>query len=172
MLSRRILLLSPKYYGIEAVIKERLNYLNYEVDWIENKSFHFDYHVSGTNLRLIRRIYFLLFSPQKAYIKKTLNKLGGKSYDVLFSINAYSVCPYLFKWLRRRNKSLFSVLYLWDSSSMYNWNREIKFFDRAYTFDPDDAAKFKISYKPNFYIRQDENGTSPLKHDLFFCWQI
>lgn len=160
--------MSPKYYGIESVIKARLKSLDYEVDWVENKNFHFDYHVSKTNLRIIRRIYFLLFSPHIFYIKKALNKLGGKSYDVLFSINAYSVSPYLFKRLREGNQSFQSMLYLWDPSSMYNWKSEIKLFDRAYTFDPDDAAKYNILYKPNFYIKQDSDVTSFLKHDLFF----
>ncbi|PKP18382.1 MAG: hypothetical protein CVU05_13595 [Bacteroidetes bacterium HGW-Bacteroidetes-21] len=167
-MSRRILLLSPKYYGIENVIGARLKSLDYEVDWIENKNFHFDYHVSKTNLRLLRRIYFLLFSPHIYHIKRAIKKLEGKSYDVLFSINAYSVSPYLFKKLKKRNQSFHSILYIWDSSSMYNWTSEIKLFDRVYTFDPDDAAKYNISYKPNFYVKQDDGLTSFFKNDLYF----
>ena len=65
-------------------------------------------------------------------------------------------------------KGLFSILYLWDSSAMYSWERELKLFNKVYTFDPVDSEKYKIEYKPNFYLKSDVNPKCDKKNDLFF----
>ena len=164
----RILLITPKFYGIEKEMKLILERLGHEVIWFENKSLPLDYHGTKSKLRVLRRIYFFLFFPYVRHIRKELNRIDNIKFDVLFSINGHVICPYLFRILRNKNPELYSILYLWDSSAMYSWERELKLFNKVYTFDPVDSEKYKIEYKPNFFIKPVQNKTEKLKNDLFF----
>ena len=164
----RVLLITPQFYGIEKKIKSILEELDYEVIWIENKTLQFDYHGINSKFKLFRKIYFFLLAPRICYLKKELNRIGNLKFDILFSINAQIICKYLFKKLKRTNPEIHSVLYLWDSFSMYNWIKELKLFDKVYTFDPVDSINYKIEYKPNFYLRSNINISPENEYDLFF----
>jgi len=164
----RLLLITPRFYGVEDKIKLGIEELGFEVSWIENRELSFDYHGSKSKLKFIRRIYFLLFFPQKKYLKKELSKIENLKFDILFSINGHTICPYLFKNLKSKNSGLFSVLYLWDSSSMYTWTKELKFFNKVFTFDHTDSRNLGLEYKPNFYIRNDTYADTAKETDLFF----
>jgi hypothetical protein len=164
----RVLLLIPQYYNIEKLIRSILEESGYEVIWIENRTLSFDYHGTRSKFKILRRIYFFLFSPQVSYLKRALGKIGNLRFDILFSINGHSVCPFLFRRLKRDNPDLYSVLYLWDSFSMYNWSDEIKLFNKVYSFDSKDCIKYKLSYKPNFYIKYSREASIKNVYDLFF----
>lgn len=165
----RILFISPKFYGVEHEIQSVLKKSGYEVEWIENKDLVFDYHGKRAKFKILREIYFFLFFPQIRYIRRELSRIDEKRFDILFSINGHVICPYLFKRLKLNNPGLKSVLYLWDASSMYSWEKEMKYFDKVFTFDPIDSEKFGIEYKPNFYIKASGDQLAGQKHDLFFA---
>jgi hypothetical protein len=164
----RILLITPRFYGIENKIRAALEGSGYEVFWIENKTLTLDYHGSESKLRTLRKIYFKLFSPHVRYLRKALKKSENKKFDILFVINADVVCPYLLRTLKNKNPKLISIIYFWDSFSKFNWIRELKLFDKVVTFDPEDAAKHKIDYLPNFYTRHQFNINNDQNYDLFF----
>ncbi len=168
-MSLRILLLTPEFYGIEKKIKSVLEKSDFEVIWFENKILPLDYHGTNSKFKLLRKIYFLLLSPHIRYLRKELKKNENLKFDILFSINAHLICPYLFRKLKSKNPKLFSVLYLWDSSSMYNWTKELKHFNKVFTFDRADSVKYQIEYKPNFYIKRSVNRIHEKEYDLFFA---
>lgn len=167
-MSERVLLITPQFYGVEKKIKAVLEEAHYEVIWIENKTLHFDYHGTTSRFKLFRKTYFFLLAPHISYLKRELKRLGNLKFDILFSINAQITCEYLFKKLKSINPEIRSVLYLWDSFSMYNWKKELKLFDKVYTFDPIDSINYKIRYKPNFYLRSNINTSLENEYDLFF----
>lgn len=167
-MASRILLITPKFYGLENRIKLALEEFGFEVVWIENRILPFDYHGAKSKFKFLRRIYFMLFIPQIKYISKELNRIKNSRFDILFSINCFVICPYLFKKLKIKNTGLHSVLYLWDSFTMFNWTNEIKLFNKAFTFDPVDSEKYGIEYKPNFYIRNTGELNQGEENDLFF----
>lgn len=127
-----------------------------------------DFHSVESKLKLLRQIYFFFFSPRINYIRRELNKLVNIHFDILLSINANVACKYLFRKLRRENPDLLSILYLWDSTLHYSWIKEFKYFNRIITFDKADSEKYKIEYKPNFYIDFTGDLHSEMQHDLFF----
>jgi hypothetical protein len=167
-MSSRILLIMPVFYGVETNVKLTLEKLGYEVVWIENKNLTFDYHGTKAKLKILRRIFFSLFSPQSNYLKVQFKKIGDIRFDVLFAINGHVICPFLFKELRKQNPSVKSILFLWDSFSMYRWTKEISYFDKVFTFDPTDSKKYDIEYKPNFYLKNGKLSGTSEKYDLFF----
>jgi hypothetical protein len=164
----RVLLITLEFYGIEKKIKSVLEELNYEVTWFENKTLLFDYHGTNSKLKILRRIYFLLLSPQIRYLRKELSKIKNPEFDILFSVNANIICPYLLRKLKRKNPHLYSVLFLWDSFLMYNWTKELRLFNRVLTFNHSDSKNFHIEYKPNFYIKSKINLSLHNEYDLFF----
>jgi hypothetical protein len=167
-MASRILLITPQLYGIEKTLKSVLEEAGYEVTWLENRIFQFDYHGTRSKLKLFRKIYFFFFSPVFRYWKREIEKISDQKFDILFSINAHVICPYLLRILKSKNPDLFSVLYLWDSFSMYDWSRELKLFNKVYTFDPEDSVKYNINYKPNFFIGCSNNNDPRFHNDLLF----
>jgi len=167
-MTERVLLITPRFYGIENKIQAALEEFGYEVIWIENKTQALDYHGIESKLKPLRRIYFALFSPQARYLRKELKKTGNIKVDILFVINADVVCRYLLKKLKDSNPLLISIIYFWDSFAKFNWTRELKLFDKVVTFDREDALKYKIEYLPNFYIKAGPEKNHDQKFDLFF----
>lgn len=168
IMSLRVLVISPTFYGVEKKITSALEEIGYEVSWIENKSMPFDYHSTNSKFKILRKIYFFFFSPNKRYIDKELSRFENLKFDFLFSINGFIICKYLFRKLKNQNRKLYSILYLWDSIAMYNWAKELTYFDKVYTFDQADADKFGLLYKPNFYLKNNESIIKEVRFDLFF----
>ncbi len=165
---KRLLLITPKFYGIETSIITELQLSGFEVVWMENRELPFDYHGTGAKFRWLRRIYFYLFKPQSRYIRNNLEQMVDQRFDILFTINCFIVCSYLFRQLKNKNPGLFSLLYLWDSTSYYSWHQECSYFDKVYTFDPLDAKNFNWHYLPNFYIDYRSTLQEYSAYDLFF----
>jgi hypothetical protein len=166
--AKRILLIVPDFYGIEYKIKTALEAAGNEVILIENKSQTLDYHGTRAKCKFLRRAYFYLFSPGVKYLRREFKKIQDLRFDILFSINCFVISPYIFKKLKKTNHNIYSVLYLWDSFSMYDWEREVRLFDKAYTFDRTDSLRYNIEYKPNFYLCPDLSSEEN-EFDLFFA---
>jgi hypothetical protein len=164
----RVLLLTPRFYGIENKIKTAFEELNYEVTWIENKTLLLDYHSPASKLRFLRRIYFSICSPRERYLKKELRKIQNSHFDLLFAINGGVVCRYLFERLKQGNPAVKSLVFFWDSFAKFDWSAELKLFNRAFTFDPDDSLRQHLEYKPNFYLKPGFKQDHAIEHDLFF----
>jgi hypothetical protein len=164
----RLLLITPQFYGIEKKIKSVLEESGYEVTWIENKSFLFDYHGSNAKFKFWRKIYFFIAKPFTRYLRRELARVENHKFDILLSINAHCISRFLLKKLEKHNPELFSVLYLWDSFSMFDWKNEIKLFRKVVTFDHNDSKLYHLGYKPNFWIRSNASEISENEYDLFF----
>jgi hypothetical protein len=167
-MSERVLLVTPEFYGLEKKIKTLLQEIGYEVEWIQNKDFPLNYKGKRSKFKLIRRIYFFLFFPRERYINRELKNINNLCFDILFTINCNIVCPYLIKRLKGINPRIFAILYLWDSFSMYSWEKEIKLFNKTYTFDRADSEKYHIEYFPLFYIPSKEIKKEDIRYDISF----
>jgi hypothetical protein len=164
----KILLITPLFYGVEKEIIAILEKSGHEVSWIENKSLPFDYHGTKSKFKLLRKLYFFFFFPQVRYINEELKKLNSLKFDLLFSINGNIICKHLFRKLKKANSGLFSILYLWDSFAMFNWEKELRYFDKVFSFDQSDSVKHKLEYKPNFYVEYISKQIREKKYDIFF----
>ena len=163
----RILLITPAFYGIEKKIKSTLEDLGNEVIWIENKSLNLDYHGIKSKLKFIRKIFYFFSTPHIKYINRELGKIENLDFDFLFAINGHIISRQLIQKLKNNNAQIKSILYLWDSTKMYSWVGESRFFDRVYTFDHEDSNVYGWEYLPNFFIK--EYPISDNKYDIFFA---
>jgi hypothetical protein len=163
----RVLLTTPVLFEVEELIKESFINKGFEVIWFENKELKLDYHGTTSRCKFLRKIYFFLFFPRFRYIYKKLAEIHNLRFDIYFSINCHIVTPFLLRKLKKENPDLKTILFLWDSSRMYSWEKEIKLFKNAYTFDLSDSIRYGLKYKQNFFLKQNE-AVHGLIYDLFF----
>jgi hypothetical protein len=163
----RVLLIMPKFCNFEDYTTLALEKLGYEVAFIENKSLAFDYHGTRSKAKNLRRLYFLLFRPHIHYINRQFEKIENGKFDILLSINGFIICHYLFKKLKKQNAQIYSIMYLWDSFSMYSWEKECNLFDVVYSFDHKDSVIHGFKYHPGFFI-ENNIKSGECCHDLTF----
>lgn len=76
----------------------------------------------------------------------------GKRYDMVMFIQVHQMAQGTLAALKRDQPDAEFVLYNWDSISNHDYRPHLHAFDRAYTFDPQDARAQGIGYLPLFCI--------------------
>ena len=81
----------------------------------------------------------------------------GKRYDMVLFIQAHQMAQNTLAELKRDHSGAEFVLYNWDSIHNHDYRAHLHAFDRAYTFDPQDARTQGIGYLPLFCIPAFQN---------------
>ena len=88
-----------------------------------------------------------------AYYKSILKKIEGKKYDFFFLIKGEAIPSFFLAKLKLLQKNCIFIYYTWDSfANNPNVLSLLHFFDKKLSFDPVDADKFKLEFRPLFYI--------------------
>lgn len=163
---KKILLLMPQFFNYSTLLINELERRGAVVEFVENKIQRFDPASPQCKMRFLRQIYYDLFSLRWRYLKKLI--YTKVSYDIFLCINGFSFDGKLVQKLRETNPDIHCVLYLWDSTKMYDWGGITSYFDKSFSFDPLDAQQLGISYLANFYPRDVELTNATLTKDIFF----
>ena len=156
----------PNFFYLTEILIKELEEKGASIYYIENKNHNFDYAAPTSKFRLFRKIYHTIKNTKWNYLKKYIN--FEESYDFFICINGFSFDKRIIEKLKIKNPQIKNILYLWDSTHMYNWIGIEKLFDSAFTFDPLDAQYLKIKYLPNFYPKEINKHTEKITNDLFF----
>ena len=93
-----------------------------------------------------------------AYLKKVVKKNKDISFDYILVLRGEAFSPKAITFLRKAFPKAFTILYLWDTLGVNNQEDTIPYFDRALTFDPEDAKKIdSLIFRPTFYLPQYTN---------------
>jgi hypothetical protein len=147
---QRILIISPKYFGYQERIVERLKYFGSSVVWLDGRP------DNSFFTKTIMR-YFPLFLKNKInnYYINSIKDI----FDQIFVINPEYISVNIILSLKEKTKASRLILYMWDSFS----NKKkiidvIKYFDKVLTFDSDDANRLNLFFRPLFFSsgRQDK----------------
>lgn len=165
--NKKVIFIAPQYFSMQNEIKEALEKNGAIVDYFEDKVFHHDSRFN--NCYGIRKTVYKFFDDvlkhKDLYWKKRIRQF--KSYDILFWIDGYSFSPLVIDELRKKNKNIERILYLYDDTTFYKFEDLFKYFDRVSTFDENDYHKlqenYNISYLP-LYWRKIGNGEK--KYDI------
>lgn len=168
-----ILLLAPTYLNLYKTILKELQNQGHIVKFApllkypENPYFK----EQNTIKRFIKKKWFESNKKGEKYWTEELkDPIYNQSYDILFVIQGNSFHPLLTNHLRLYNKRLKTVLYIWDSNRMYDFFRNVDYFDKVYSFDLYDVKHYgngKVHFLPFFWSKdllKYENLT--LKYDL------
>jgi hypothetical protein len=81
----------------------------------------------------------------------------GNRYDMVLFIQVHQMAQDTLAALKRDQAGAEFVLYNWDSIHNHDYRAHLHAFDRAYTFDPQDARAQGIGYLPLFCIPVFQN---------------
>lgn len=149
---KKVLLISPKFFGYEAEIQRELINLGAAVDFYDERPF------SSSVAKIANRLNFKFFIKKriKQHYAEILEQASTIQYDYMLVISPETMDISFVRGFKMLCPNAKTVLYLWDSIvNKKNARSLLDAFDKAVTFDPNDAAvDDRISFLPLFYISQ------------------
>ena len=145
----KLLLIVPRQYGYEKIIRKNLEELGntvYTLHHPNTKSFLY------WLLATLNRSLFLRWRRREE--EKVLKNLKFYSFDVVYAIHGYQYSQDFYRALKDMGVKEF-IAYTWDSIRANEFGRNVHqykdIFDKIYTFDPGDASKYDLHYLPLFF---------------------
>ncbi|MFT4093284.1 MAG: hypothetical protein QM640_06560 [Niabella sp.] len=148
---KRILFIGQVFYDYHTKIIESLEMQGATVVFFENKIHFQDPNVNKGLLGIIAR-KFSSYYKENYTTSKIIHKIANKKFDYLFVIGGFSITGSFIEQIKKKNKGIITILYLWDSLNVWKYDNILKFFDRKFSFDFSDVKKYKgLKYLPLFY---------------------
>ncbi|MBM4764481.1 hypothetical protein [Bacillus sp. B15-48] len=146
---KRILFISPKFFGYEEEIKMKLESLGSVVDFYDERPKN-DFLTKA----LIRVNRNLLARRNANYYNEIIAKTKNRDYDAVFIIRGEVISKNNIRKLKEFHKKAKFILYMWDAFNYSPHSKKIKdMFDLVYTFDREDAQTYsELKFRPLFYI--------------------
>ncbi|MCF8341639.1 MAG: hypothetical protein K9I82_11730 [Chitinophagaceae bacterium] len=165
LVNKKILFLSVRTFNLEVEIKNKLEELGSEVTYYDERPANNNF-IKG----IIRLRRSLVQKRIDDYYKKILLDEAKIQFDYLF-VNRGEIVPAFFlEELKKTQTNCQFIFYTWDSFANHAHPITIlKYFDRKFTFDPQDAFLYKINFRPLFFLDAYKNLTHiPTKFDILF----
>ena len=166
------MLVAPRYFKYDDVIKSYLEAKGFVVDSINDRPY--DSNIFKAIIRVNRSIINLfLFN----FYKREVLKKCTREYELIFVIQGEGLVPKFLLWLRAKYHAIPMVYYLWDSiKNKPKLQENFSYFDRVITFDYKDAKSFDLDFAPLFFSPelQDAKNAKNAKnlYDLSFVGTI
>lgn len=166
--NKKILFFSVQTFNLEREIIKKLVDSGAKVSYYDERPSNNNF-VKGI-IRLKRSVYQHRIDN---YYKKILLKTSNDTYHYLF-VNRGEVVPEFFlEAFKKQHPACEFIFYTWDSFSNHSHPTKIlKYFDKKFTFDPDDAVKFGLNFRPLFFLDSYRNlkkvSNLNIKYDLLF----
>lgn len=166
--SKRVLILSVKFFNYENLIKDEIVSMGAKVDLYDERPSNSFY--SKAIIRMKRSLYQL--SIDRHY-RSIIKKIKENKYDYFLLIKGEVVPVFFLEFLRKNNSGILFIYYTFDSfKNNPNGLSILSFFDRKFTFDRFDAIRYKLTFRPLFYASEYANvnqlDNSNYKYDLSF----
>lgn len=172
--NKRILFLSPKFFGLEKGIVETLCERGAEVKYYDARCVS-----TAFGKIILKKAKPLLFKKAEKYVQKILdNERGQFDYVLIFSGDALS--KKAVKMIRDAYPTSKMVLYLWDDvSSSTNVLSFFDIFDDVYSFDSRDCNDYGLKFRPLYYnntiktiCREWDDKRKKYTYKIMFCGTI
>ena len=154
----KVLFIAPSYMDIYIDIMLEMEKQGYDVDYLQDKSFLADSHNIRGNQKLCRtqKQRFQFEKMLTHYWEHLLNSdRYNKVYDILFVLDGQSIRSVVFRILKDRNPNLYSVNYLFDTTTgVYEFQHNFHEFDRVFSFDRGDSATYNLNHLPIYWVQQ------------------
>ena len=144
---QRVLLIAPRFFGYEVEIREELERRGAVVDFILDRPFE-----SALMKAMARFARAWVMPLADRHVRQSVADLGGTAYDLVLVINGQTLSRQVVSELRAANPAARFVLYLWDSAQNRASSVAMSdLFDWVLTFDPVDAERHGMRFRPLFY---------------------
>ena len=166
--NKKILFFSVQTFNLEKEIIKKLEEIGAQVDYFDERPSNNSF-AKGI-IRIKRSFYQKRIDN---YYSRILFETKNKIYHYLF-VNRGEVVPEFFlQTFKKDHPECECIFYTWDSFTNHSHPTKIlKYFDKKFTFDPVDAVKFGLNFRPLFYLDSfknlDRNNDVKSKYDLLF----
>ena len=151
---KRILLLCENFFDYDLAIAEELRKMGAEDVHLKEST----YFRSTLRDKQSFRIKKFLKNPfeQKEWSKNFEKEICHKRFDIFLCIENTCFSKSFMTFLRTNNPNIKCILFLWDKyETQQSGYKDYRFlFDKVYSFDRDDCARYKMEYWPDFYLQQ------------------
>lgn len=157
MHDKKILVIAPLFFGYEMEICKEIQRRGAEVNYLADRPFSQPWQTALT------RIAPMLIQPwvNRLY-RKQLTKFTAANYDVILVVNGQTLSKQVLIELKLAFPKAQFILYMWDSlDNRPGMVRKMVYYDKIFSFDPEDARKYRVSLRPLFFIQGFER---PLAH--------
>lgn len=162
--NQSILFIAPRFFDYETAIENRLLELGAKVDYFDERPSN-----SVLSKGLIRMYPKLYHKTIESYYHQIFDQTCQKRYDYFLLIKGETIPLQFLSKFKKQHPSTKTIFYAYDSAAEYPKFRELfSAFDRSLTFEPDDADKFKVEFRPFFYldVYHDPVENIPVKYDI------
>jgi hypothetical protein len=168
--SKRALLIAPQFFGYEHEIVAELTRQGMQVDTLPDRPFHTPF------MKAVMRFSPELGGRQAAdrYFAGRVLALGRNDYAIILIIQGEGVTSRTLRMLRGNYPKARMIFYTWDSIANKPFSeRNLSHYDRCSTFDPVDANKYGMGFRPLFFSPGfDRPGATTYSYDLSFIGTV
>lgn len=159
----KILFISPAYFSYTEMILEEIKSLGFDVVNIQDRPTKNQLFIA-----LIRVIpSFTAFLTNLIYLRLFKN-IRKDEFDIVFVLQGESITQKLLLKLKQINTKAKFIFYTWDSiKNKPNSLLNLDLYDYRFTFDPIDAIKYKMIYRPLF-SKKYHSDIIDIKYDYCF----
>lgn len=150
---KKIVLISPHFFGYEDAMVTRLRELGAEVDFYNERPSNtiFTKGIIRVNKNVFQRRI-------NAYYQNILEQTTGKRFDFFLLIKGESIPIAFLAKFKEQHPETTLVYYAYDAAQEYPKLLELyPLFDRNFTFEPTDAQKYGLHFRPLFFINDYQN---------------
>jgi hypothetical protein len=150
-MQKKILLVMPYFQGLDSLVMRELENQNYQVTFVQLPIL---LSIAEPN-RIIRNAKKLLRPSGEKNVKKRFRSIIESSdFDILLAIGGFFTSKKYIDKLKEKTPQIITIVFYWDSFSVWDFSFSIEWFDRSYSFDPFDCRKYKekeLIYLCDFY---------------------
>lgn len=144
---KKILLISVKFFNYEVLIKQELERMGASVMLFDERPSNSFF--SKVIIRLKKEFYKTKINT---YYKQLMKQLKNEKLDYFLLIKGEAVPKFFIDFLRSNNVNIRLLYYTYDSFRNNKNGLEImNLFDAKFTFDSNDAVKYKMGFRPLFF---------------------
>lgn len=168
--SNRVLLIAPRFFGYEREIVAELRRQHMQVDVLPDRPFDSPF------MKAVMRFRPELGGHQAAdrYFVKQILALGCEDYSIILVIQGEGVTTRTLSFLRGKYPKARMTFYTWDSIENKPFSKcSLSHYDRCSTFDPVDAKKYGMAFRPLFFSPGfDRPAATDFTYDLSFIGTV
>lgn len=169
-MSPRVLLIAPRFFDYEQEIAKELIRTGHLVDVLPDRPF---------NSPLIKAV--MRFRPEMGgyracdrFFADHIEQFGRSHYKTILVVQGEGVTGNMLGALRKAYPQARLVFYTWDSIENKPFSkRNLSFYDACSTFDPVDAKKYGMYFRPLFYTDGfDQPPDTECTYDISFIGTV
>ncbi|MEG0988585.1 MAG: capsular biosynthesis protein CpsH [Clostridium sp.] len=165
-LNKKILFISPEFFGIDKIIMHVLEEKGASVSWLNERS------VTSAFCRALNAVnpYFFYYQSNR-YYRKSIEKLN-ETFDIVFVIKGDMVTKETISFFKRKNPNAKIILYLYDPVRYIKGILpKISLYDKVISFEPDDCEKYGFEFRPLFCdFKKDSNKKNAVQKKYNICF--